>query len=237
MNKEKPNLEKPKTENATIWRYMDFTKFVDLLDKKSLFFSRTDKLGDPFEGSCPIKSIKTRSEIYGSKYVGDFFKLLREFTTVNCWYLSRYESAAMWKLYLKSDEGIAIKSSYRRLRDSLKNSEFDIFIGKVKYINYDEEEIPINFLSPFFHKRMSFRHERELRACIQKLPKKGFSERSKRPFENGVYVEVDLKVLIRGIYLAPKTPKWLVELIESVTKKYKLEKNVVHSSLDTTPIY
>ncbi len=237
MPEEKLILEKPKNEKATIWRYMDFTKFVDLIDKKALFFARTDKLGDPFEGSCPAKSVKTRTTIFGSKYVGDFFKLLREFTIVNCWHLSMYESAAMWKLYLKSDEGIAIKSSYRRLRDSFKDSEFDINIGKVQYIDYDKEEIPINLLSPFFHKRKSFRHESELHACIQKRPKRGFSERSKRPFENGVHVPVDLDLLIRGIYLAPRTPNWLVELVESVTGKYKLDKYVVQSSLDTDPIY
>jgi hypothetical protein len=41
---------KPANENAKIWRYMDFTKFVSLLEKKALFFCRADKLGDPFEG-------------------------------------------------------------------------------------------------------------------------------------------------------------------------------------------
>lgn len=38
-------------EQSTIWRYMDFTKFVSLLDKGSLFLCRADNLEDPFEGS------------------------------------------------------------------------------------------------------------------------------------------------------------------------------------------
>ena len=143
----------------------------------------------------------------------------------------------MWKLHLKSDEGIAIKSSFRRLRDCLKETECNVYIGKVQYIDYEKEDMPIEFLSPFFHKRKSFRHERELRACIQKFPRKGFSERSKRPFEDGVYVPVDVDKLIRGIYLAPQTPIWLVNLIKSVVIKYRLDKEVFPSSLDTTPIY
>lgn len=237
MDRKIEYIEIPENENATIWRYMDFTKFVSLLHTRALFFSRTDKLGDPFEGSCARKSVKKRAKIFDSRYAGDFFKLLREFTAVSCWYLSIYESAAMWKLHLKSDEGIAIKSSYRRLRDCLEASGCKAIISKVRYIDYEKEKMPIDFLSPFFHKRKSFRHERELRACIQRLPKKGFSERSKRPFENGVYVPVDIGRLINGIYLAPQTPKWLVELVQSVTKKYGLDKEIFPSGLDTTPIY
>ena len=76
MYKEVPYLEIPVNEKATIWRYLDFTKFVSLLDKRALFFSRTDKLGDPFEGSCAKRSIKERAKIFDSEYTGDFFKLL-----------------------------------------------------------------------------------------------------------------------------------------------------------------
>ena len=35
--------------DAMLWRYMDFTKFVSLLDTASaLFFARADKLGRSF---------------------------------------------------------------------------------------------------------------------------------------------------------------------------------------------
>lgn len=41
----------PPSDDAVLWRYMDFTKFVSLLEKSALFFARADKLGDPFEGA------------------------------------------------------------------------------------------------------------------------------------------------------------------------------------------
>ena len=44
-------FESPTDENAQIWRYLDFTKFVDLLDRRALFFARVDELTDQFEGS------------------------------------------------------------------------------------------------------------------------------------------------------------------------------------------
>lgn len=41
----------PQDQNAKIWRYIDFTKFVSLIDSQELFFARADKFDDPFEGS------------------------------------------------------------------------------------------------------------------------------------------------------------------------------------------
>jgi hypothetical protein len=53
-----PVLKKPKYEHAKIWRFIDFTKFVSLIDKSALFFPRIDRLGDKFEGSIPKYSQK-----------------------------------------------------------------------------------------------------------------------------------------------------------------------------------
>ena len=58
-----------------------------------------------------------------------------KYVAVNCWHENEHESAAMWKLYIKSVEGIAIQSTYSKLKKSFINDEI-IFIGKVKYIDY-----------------------------------------------------------------------------------------------------
>ena len=51
MYEEHPSFIDPKEgDSAIIWRYMDFTKFVLLLDKKALFFSCIDNFEDPWEG-------------------------------------------------------------------------------------------------------------------------------------------------------------------------------------------
>ncbi len=234
-----PDFEKPR-ERARIWRYMDFTKFVSLLENKALFFPRADKLGDSFEGSFSRANIPTRTEIYGEvkpEYISEFNKLLREFTAISCWHINWYESAAMWKVYLKSNEGIAIRSNFERLKNSLKDKKNDIYIGKVKYIDYEKEAVPEGSLQRFVHKRKSFKYEAELRAVIQKLPRRGFSSRSKRPFDNGLFVPVDLDTLISRIYVAPTSPEWLFELVKSVTNKYGLNKKVSQSDLDNEPFF
>lgn len=49
----KPHAEcvPPSKLDIPIWRYVDFAKFVDLLERRQLHFARLDQLGDPFEGA------------------------------------------------------------------------------------------------------------------------------------------------------------------------------------------
>lgn len=108
MYKEHPVFEKTENENIKIWRYLDFTKFVSLLDTKSLFFIRADKLSDPFEGSFSKANIKLRPLVYGENFsiihekFSKFHMEIRKFTFINSWHMNEYESDAMWRLYLHS---------------------------------------------------------------------------------------------------------------------------------------
>lgn len=241
MYKEHPAFKKPDNENIKIWRYLDFTKFVSLLDKQALFFTRADKLSDPFEGSYSKANIKLRPIAYkgilpekAQRRLSDIYRNSRRFTIINCWHINEYESAAMWKLYLKSDEGIAIQSTFKRLRESFNNYLEDVYVGEVKYIDYETELMPEgNTFYLFLHKRKSFKYEHELRAIIQKIPTKDGREL----INLGAYISVDVNTLIERIFASPTAPKWFNELVESIVNKYNLKKEVVQSSLVEDPVY
>jgi len=251
--KEHPVFEKPDDENIKIWRYLDFTKFVSLLDKKALFFPRADKLPDPFEGSYSKANIKLRPEIYKEisahalSQIPNIFERFRKFVIINSWHMNEYESAAMWKLYLKTDEGVAIQSTFKQLTRSFDNYvERNVFIGKVKYIDYETDWLPEgNAFYPFLHKRKSFIHERELRAIIVRLPyrkKKSGEEATNidfnlEPFDTGAYIPVDLETLIEKIYVSPTAAKWFSDLVKSIVSRYDLNKEVIQSSLAEGPVY
>jgi hypothetical protein len=51
-----PSFPPPSDRGVKIWRYMDLAKFVSLLQDSSFHFCRADRLGDPFEGSVPLKN-------------------------------------------------------------------------------------------------------------------------------------------------------------------------------------
>jgi len=48
---EHPLFPPPADRDVPVWRYVEFPKFIDLLERRKMFFSRADYLGDPFEGS------------------------------------------------------------------------------------------------------------------------------------------------------------------------------------------
>lgn len=125
----------PPANDAVLWRYMNFSKFVSLLDERALFFARADKLGDPFEGSSSKPTMEMNQSRYGAnlkepyEILTEVIKSTRETTLINCWHERGYESDAMWKLYSDEAEEIAIRTTFERLAQSFTSSD-EISIGK-----------------------------------------------------------------------------------------------------------
>lgn len=85
---------------------------------------------------------------------------------INCWHLNEVESLAMWDIYSRKDEGIAIVSSESNFIDAFSDLNNDIFGGVVKYANYDSHDFTIdidNGFNSILYKRVSYDYEREYR--------------------------------------------------------------------------
>jgi len=234
-----PIFGAPENPNIKIWRYMDFTKYIAFLDSHALFFSRSDKFEDPYEGATSRFNTKTRPDIYKDlpessrtnmiTQMSKFTEFIRQWTFINCWHMNEHESAAMWKLYAYSNEAVAIQSTYQRLFDCLPPKTH---VGVVKYIDYDNDWLPEgNSFYPFLHKRLSFEHEKEIRAVVQEVNMREPNN------ETGRLINIDTKILVEKIYVAPTAQSWFLDLVKRVTKKYEFEVAVDSSSLDTTPVY
>lgn len=242
--------------NIKVWRYRAFTKFISSLENGGLFFCRADLLGDPFEGSYPRAHKKLRPIMYKDspfppeirpsieKFNAEYSKKLRQWMMINCWHMNKVESAAMWKLYTKTNESICIQSRYKLLRNCLDDenyigAKYKIYSGKVQYIDYNKVWVSEgNIYSPFMHKRMSFAHERELRVVINTNPKHPrWMDENIEPSANGIWIKVDFEKLIEKIFIAPTSPGWFKKLVEGIIKKYGIKKEVIHSPLDEEPFY
>jgi hypothetical protein len=143
----------------------------------------------------------------------------------------------MWNLYLKSNEGIAIQSTYSRLKSSFVEAE-EIFLGRIRYLDYQTDTINIfEPFAPFMHKRMSFVHEREIRALTTKLPLREDVkwDLTIETINDGLLISIDLRNLIQKIYVAPNSPIWFKEMVDIAVKRYGYEWNVVQSNMDDNP--
>ncbi len=239
-----PCFTRPEDENCKIWRYMDFTKYVSILQTKCLFFCRSDLFEDPYEGATSHANEKLRDTIYEGnplpeeviKQLSQFTEWVRQWTYISCWHMNQYESAAMWKLYCTTNESIAIQTSYATLRKALPDK---VFIGTVNYIDYEKDWLPEgNAFWPFVHKRKSFEHEHELRAIISDLPASDKSiSVEKSNSQRGESVSIDPGELIESVHISPAAPAWFADLVINLTQKYGYSFGVSQSELSKTPVY
>lgn len=255
----------PLESKSIIWRYMDLEKFESLLRDKALFFCRADKFSDPFEGSIPkresehrIKEEKIWAAYFGQpfdlkkaeenvKATSDHQKRLKGSLVANCWHINKNESDAMWRLYLKDNEGVAIQSTVEKIYAELANVTDIIRPSKIRYLDYEEDvwfdaiDYPhthYNFLVPFIHKRKEFMHENEFRLFIE-IPE---SEKTVDYWDNqsnhkGKLVPIDVNGLVDKIILPPTSDDKTDLKIKELTKKYSFDFTFEKSKLNSEPYF
>lgn len=218
-------------DNTVIWKYLDLSKFLDMLLSKQLFMSRSDKFEDQYEGTFSEPTFEEIRKISADnpKFL-DFYKSHREKVTISSWHINEYESFAMWQIFTQNTEGLAIQTTIGRLKKALEQEKkTEQFIGEVNYIDYKKEFIPFddNFF-PFLFKRKSFQYEREIR-IISDMSKKEMR------IDNGLKVDVDINEMIEKIYIHPKSENWykklVIELVSKLGFNFKIEKSDLESDI------
>ena len=146
------NINLP-SDDTIAWKYLDLSKFLDMLLSKKLFMSRSDKFEDQYEGTFSEPTYKEIKKIAAnnSKFL-DYYKSHREKVVISSWHINEYESYAMWQIFTKNNEGLAIQSTIGRLKQALApEKKYLQNIGAVNYIDYKKEYIPFDdTFFPFF---------------------------------------------------------------------------------------
>jgi hypothetical protein len=172
----------------------------------------------------------------------------------NSWHMNDGESDAMWKLYLKGSQGIAILSTVERVKSSFQNTlTHPVYMALVEYIDY-EKFIPPRMPSILFgssdymYKRRAFRHEQEVRvgtyncdvrtefvdnAGFIKAPKPGVTVADilLYPDRKGVYVPTNISALIERVVVYPFAPIWFSDLVTALCKRLGYAFEVVPSEM------
>ena len=236
-------FESPTNPDIKIWRYMDLAKLVSLLDTQCLWFARADTLSDPHEGSYGAYNVAHRSEVYADtipesqqEAVRAFYRRLVRNVYVSCWHMNERESAATWQAYVPSGQGVAI-TAFNRLTRSLRCEE-PVWVGTVPYVDKGSTWIPEgNLFYSFVHKRMSFEHERELRAVTGIFEGKAMEMDAPAPTPSGLNRSVDVTELVEGIYVAPGQGGWFVDAVKRVVRDLAPSIPVGQSAMDDPPVF
>ena len=237
--------------DTKVLRYLNFSGLVALLETSSLHFSSVFMFQDAHDGifnclgdediytvtngkivrvdpSAAANLDKDNSATIKTFLIQHHKAYLRA-TGVNCWRIDRdQESHAMWRVFLKSDDGVAIETTLTNLikalsKEELSQKEYNLNVGKVKYIEYMKDKIPIfNLMNPFFYKSNYFEHEKELRLTCYSRDTTIVADETKslRPLpEGGLHLPVDLSKLITAISVSPYANEWFFNLVKLVAKR------------------
>lgn len=224
------------TPDTKIWRYMDFTKFLDIILNKHLYLRRIDKFKDPYEGYISENFKKALGQNYDvlKKFDVDTHRaqenhlraqsLLPVYSYASCWYLDDVESTKMWETYGKEKTSIAICTTVKSLHDSIHDIEtgYNFYFEKIEY---EEKQASSNWLEVAFRKNENFAFEQEFRVLgvmgsgmanltypyINNLPK---IHEINNPL--GIHVGLDVSLLVRQVYLSPNADVQFKSIVEKI---------------------
>ncbi|MDY6943790.1 MAG: hypothetical protein SVU69_12365 [Pseudomonadota bacterium] len=160
-----PKIELDSEElETTLWRYMNFPKFVSMLDRQGLWLARSDTFRDLHEGRFPddikrhmdqvYKELEQKKEV--SKKIrgtADFQEHLRKNMFLSCWHKNTEENMVMWELYGRDRNAtVAIQTTAKIIQESIKKecpspSAMTPFHGLIiKNVAYQEADEPLKVM-------------------------------------------------------------------------------------------
>lgn len=235
-------------DETVIWRYFRLEYFKQAIESNTLYFSPIYKFADPWEASIPKAGLEwRRKQLIDAgkkgkdaldKAIENVLKIegIRQQSTravkANCWHMGYHESEAMWKLFVGTGDGVAIKSTVGHIKEALSEADEDIFIGQINYINYNDANFnDVQWYRYCFHKREAFSHEKEMRLAFFDINE----YRSSNPNAAGRFVSTDLKHLILEIKVSANREDLIKEVI-SATKKTAIVVSPALTELSMPPI-
>lgn len=217
-------------DSQKLWRYMDLSKFISLIEKNALWLARVDTFRDKHEGRFPEDMRQTIEQAYKDfdseddssvKDGDDFQDYLRKNAFISCWHKNFDENMVMWEIYGRENNALAIQSTVERMKDSLGPSTLrghSLILKNVTYLR--PEEIPgvLPYEECFFFKRRHFSFEKEVRISLDTYSRANPSK--KTPV--GYHLPVLVNVLIEKVLIHPDSQDWFADVVHSITKRYQI---------------
>jgi hypothetical protein len=157
---------------------------------------------------------------------------------INCWHINTGESEAMWRLYSDSGKGVAIETTLGALKDSISagKSAHRVHIYPVKYLDFFDERLkPTDCIveghrAPLL-KRLSYEHEREVRAFIVRVPetaRAALDLESWKPVP--VRTPVNVSRLVKAVHVSPYPAEPFASSVTRICEQFGLSEEIIKPS-------
>jgi hypothetical protein len=157
---------------------------------------------------------------------------------VNCWHINKGESEAMLRLYGDSGKGVAVETTLGALKESLsaRDSAFRVHIYPVKYLDFFDDTLkPADCVveghrAPLL-KRLSYEHEREVRAFIVHVPETARAALDLESWKpNPVRIPLEVTRLVKAVHISPYPGEPFAGSVTKVCEKFGLPREIVKPS-------
>jgi len=173
--------------DAPLWRFMPLDFFQDFMANEELYLRRCDKFKntDPQEGLPKDEYVRKQLNLRRYDVTDEITlnynqgsnRLFTEMYFLSCWNLYNKEhEMQMWQQYARG--GVAVQTTFGRLREVVLQFPDDVHIGKVRY--GDDDMTRYNLLQFLFTKGRKFSWESEVRIALCSPDPKGGQARNYR---------------------------------------------------------
>lgn len=204
-----------------VWRYMSFAKFVWTIQNKSLWLSRADLLGDPWEISLsgeqlqlvidrhPITPIGEKRKESADERAKRIINIWRNTTYICCWNKSQHKSNALWKIYCKNSDGVVIQTTYEKL--DLIKEQYSLL--PVAYPIPGSNKRTPGHADLVSKKRPMFSYEEELRIVYH-------DKNNETGASKGIRLNFDFEHLIESVRVHPEADTPFYDTVLNIVKTY-----------------
>ena len=247
----------PPGMGASLWRYMEFAKFVALLKEGGLYFARADRLGDKFEGA---KGVTSRKTVWDDHYRRFFVEAIRNPPPGEACTLSNEEiqSRADGLLKQLADSGVQdLRTTFvscwhesevesealwrlycpppsagvaiRTTFESLRLSLGDDPSIAIGRVRYvDFRREFAGVNEAIFRKRQSLSHEKEVRAVIRD---------NQDSVAIGLARPADLNLLLKNVVVSPFEGHWFEAVLRETMARFGVTGEITPSEIALEPFY
>lgn len=221
-------------QDLRLWRYMDLAKLISLLGTKAIWLARADTFRDKHEGRFPDEMRTWIEKAYEKfpaddpspvKDCDDFQDYLLKNTFVSCWHKNIDENMAMWEIYGRNTNSVALQTTVGRISNSIDSANLSghsLLLKPVVYEKSEDVQGVILYEECFFRKRPHFAFEEEVRISLNTYSRVNPTKHT--PYGYGLPVLIT--ALIESIYVHPDSSEWFVDVVNSITKLYEVHSEV-----------
>jgi len=146
---------------------------------------------------------------------------MREITYANCWNIGEGENSTMWFAYTKPSDGVVIKSSFDNIEGSIISANGKLILGCVEYIDFEDSNMQLSPVAPFFYKKEEFNSESEFRFVLtdyeqEEIQPDGGIDDMPKPTDRKRSITLDASEFIDEIRVHPTSGSHLRNVVEDI---------------------